>query len=58
MIGLTKENPATLQLNLSEKLLANLHPANKILSRLKKQFDFRSEELCGYSRMHNRHNRS
>ena len=48
----------TLQLGLSEKLSAIVHPTNEIIFRLQERFGLGSKKCCGYSRMHNRHNRS
>ena len=59
MNEVVKVNPAqTCQLSLSEKLLAIVHHANEILFRLQERFSSGSKKCCGYSRMHNRHNRS
>ena len=45
---------------LKEKLDAVSEPKNTILARLQKYFMFNENDglVCGYSRMHNRHNRS
>lgn len=59
MSDVAKVNPTQmLQLSLSEKLSAVAKPANEILFRLQEQFSSGSKKCCGYSRMHNRHNRS
>jgi len=49
-----------LQQRISEKLSAIVNPENEIISRLQARFGSGSKEGAsfGYSRMHNRHNRS
>lgn len=46
--------------SLKETLVAMVEPKNPILSRLQKQFSAENNKgvVFGYSRMHNRHNRS
>ena len=45
---------------IKEKLEAIAEPQNAILARLQNSFlsDKSKKVVCGYSRMHNRHNRS
>ena len=50
------------QVNISEKLNSNIMFDNEIIQRLQKQakaaYSSNPHIQCGYSRMHNRHNRS
>lgn len=59
MNNIANINPKqAVQKSLAEKLSAIVKPANEILFRLQDRFNSSSKKCCGYSRMHNRHNRS
>ncbi len=51
------DNVKTCQISLSDKLLSMTNSSNGILTRLKNNLKY-GFPVMGYSRMHNRHNRS
>lgn len=56
----TTMNLDTINTVVKTKLVSISKPKNPILARLKNSIDGNKNErvVCGYSRMHNRHNRS